>query len=121
MGGTAGQKGLPGFGTKGAVPGLNATQQFKIPAMQGTPALQAIPTMPALGGPTLGLPNAPRLPQNPYAAAAWRRQTIGPKRSAPEFPKTRANHRMRAQYRAALTCRWHHPTIAPRGGSLFLC
>jgi hypothetical protein len=91
MGGTAGQKGLPGFGTKGAVTGLNAAQQF--PAMQATPALQATrpmsptPVMPALGGFALGnqrtttlVRGAPRLPNNPYANAAWRRQTFGPKR-----------------------------------------
>ena len=93
MGGAAGQRGLPGFGTKGAVTGLNAPQQFKIPAMQATPALHATPAMsptpamPAFGGFAFGnqrtttlVPGAPRLPNNPYADAAWRRQTFGPVR-----------------------------------------
>jgi hypothetical protein len=99
MGGTAGQKGLPGFGTKGAVTGLNAAQQF--PAMQATPALQATrpmsptPVMPALGGFALGnqrtttlVPGAPRLPNNPYANAAWRRQTLDQRGSAPKSPRS---------------------------------
>jgi hypothetical protein len=93
MGGTAGQRGLPGFGTKGAVTGLNAPQQLKIQAVQPVQAtqptqpIQRLQAMPPGGPFTLGnhktttlVPGAPTLPQNPYANAAWRRQTFGPKR-----------------------------------------
>jgi hypothetical protein len=71
--------------------GLNPPQQLRIKPVQPMHPVQAIqPIQPIRGMAadkgfvfgdlrTMNLPGAPRLPQNPYADAAWRRQIYGPK------------------------------------------
>jgi len=84
------QKGFTWSGN-GAVGGMNAPQQLKIRPVQPIHRLQAVqPIQPTSGRPpgegfvfgnqrTMNVLGAPKLPQNPYADAAWRRQTYGPR------------------------------------------
>ena len=84
-------------GGPNVIGGLNPPQQLRIQPAQPVQPVQPIqpiqaiqPIQPIRGMAadkgfvfgdlrTMNLPGAPRLPQNPYADAAWRRQIYGPK------------------------------------------
>jgi len=91
MGGIPGNpRGMAG-GPNVPVGGLNAPQPLRIQPVQPMRPPQAVqPIQPIRGTAagegfvfgnqrTMNVPGAPKLPQNPYADAAWRRQIYGPK------------------------------------------
>jgi hypothetical protein len=88
MGGRAGSpRGNPGLGSNNAFMGLASPQQLKMQPLQRTQPIQPLQPahpMPAGGGfvsgnqRTMNVPGAPKLPNNPYADAAWRQQMYGP-------------------------------------------
>ena len=91
MGGIAGNpRGVAG-GATGAAGGLNGPQQRRIRPVQPIHRLPSVnPIQPIRAKPagegfvfgnqrTMNVAGAPKLPQNPYVDAAWRRQTYGPR------------------------------------------
>jgi hypothetical protein len=89
-----------GVGRQFPAPGLTTSEGRPSPSIKPLQPIQPIqpiqplqpiqptPAMPAMGAGqgfsfgdlhTMNIPGAPKLPQNPYADAAWWRQMYGPK------------------------------------------